>query len=146
MANTAKRIITFLLLIALVCTSVYVSAQGGDENDPLVAKSYLDTSVIPYLEGLISSSQESLTFTVVSLSAGQTVTCAQGCEIILRMGSANVFSTEKGGIADVTIGGDWPNGSAVPANHHLIVPLADGRGITAATDCIVMIKGKYEIN
>ena len=129
----------FLKMIAVTCAAVLmlipVSADVGDSDDPVVSKSYIDTYVVPQLS-----------YEVVSVSAGQTVMCGAGCELILRMGSATIISTEKGGLADVTAGVDLPNGTAMPSNHMLIVPLADGRGIKAKTDLLVMIKGSYTIS
>lgn len=114
---------------------VPVSADGGDASDPVITKNYIDTNVMPQVS-----------YEVVSVNAGQKVMCGAGCELILRMGSAKIISTEKGGLADVTAGTDLPNGTAMPANHMLIVPLADGRGISANTDLLVMIKGNYTIS
>ena len=59
------------------------------------------------------------------------------------MGKATIIATEKGGIADTTAGFDLADGNDMPSNHLLIVPLADGRGIRASSDVIVMIKGGF---
>ena len=69
----------------------------------------------------------------------------KGEMLILRMGKATVNATEKGGLADVTAGYDLADGEEMPANHHLIVPVADGRGITANNTVIVMVKGDYTL-
>ena len=126
---------TIAAISAAVLMLIPVSADVGDSDDPVVSKSYIDTYVVPQLS-----------YEVVSVSAGQKVMCGAGCELILRMGSATIISTEKGGLADVTAGTDLPNGTAMPSNHMLIVPLADGRGIKAKTDLLVMIKGSYTIS
>ena len=84
-------------------------------------------------------------FNVVNASAGQQIICSAGTELILRMGSASVIATEKGGIADTTDGFDLADGTFMPANHLLIVPVSDGRGVRATTDIIVMIKGGYTV-
>ena len=68
-----------------------------------------------------------------------------GCELILRQGSANIIATTKGGLADTTVGGDLADGTAMPSNHLLIVPLDDGRGIQATSTVLVMVKGEYTI-
>ncbi len=125
------------LLVVALCTAAVV-ASTGSEDDPLISKSYLDKI-------FMESVKTEMSFKVVSLSKGQKLVGDAGCELILRMGSATIFSTEKGGISDTTIGGDHPNGSEMPANHLLIVPVGDGRGITANTDILVMVKGKYAI-
>ncbi|MBR6524196.1 MAG: hypothetical protein IKT39_06290 [Clostridia bacterium] len=129
-------LITGLIIVA-ICTAV-VLANAGSEGDPLISKSYLETV---YLDTV----KTEMSFKVVSLKAGQRIVGDAGCEMILRMGKATIFSTDKGGVSDVTIGGDHPHGSEMPANHLLIVPVGDGRGITADTDALVMVKGKYAL-
>lgn len=129
-------LITGLLIVA-ICTAA-VLANTGSEEDPLISKSYLDTV-------FLNTVKTEMSFSVVSLKAGQQIVGDAGCEMILRQGKATIFSTEKGGISDVTLGGDHPNGSNMPANHLLIVPVGDGRGITAETDVLVMVKGKYAV-
>ena len=125
------------LLIVAICTAA-VLANAGSEGDPLISKSYLDTV-------FLNTVKTEMSFSVVSLKKDQQLVGDAGCEMILRMGKATIFSTEKGGISDVTIGGDHKNGSEMPANHLLIVPVGDGRGITAETDVLVMVKGKYAV-
>ena len=137
--KTKNRIfLTVLALTLLVAVVVASAAEPGSAEDPLISKSYVDSTLLPYINKVSS-------FTVVNLSSGNTLIGEAGCEIILRMGSATVIATQKGGLCDTTIGGDWPNGSVVPANHNLIVPLADGRGIKANSDVIVMVKGTYAL-
>ena len=84
-------------------------------------------------------------FSVVNVDAGQTVIFDAGAEFILRKGSGVVIGTEKGGIADTTYGYDLPDGTELPSNHMLIVPVNDGRGFTASNDVIVMIKRRLLI-
>ena len=129
--------LTVGFLIVALCTAA-VLATSGSEEDPLISKSYLESV-------FLNTVKTEMSFEVVSLSAGQQIVGDAGCEMILRMGKATIFSTEKGGISDVTIGGDHKDGSDMPANHLLIVPVGDGRGITAETDVLVMVKGKYAV-
>ena len=65
--------------------------------------------------------------------------------MILRMGSATVNASQSGGLSDVTAGFDLPQGYAMPANHLLVVPINDGRGVTMTTDGKIMIKGAYSV-
>ena len=64
-------------------------------------------------------------FEVVNVGAGKKVIAGEGTEMILRMGSGTVIESMRGGIADTTEGADLADGTAVPSNHLLIVPLAD---------------------
>ncbi len=138
---------------AAVCVAATVVANPGSESDPLISQSYITQTLIPQIEKMISEATSGATenggdtqrFEVISMTAGQTMICQNGTELILRMGSANIIATEKGGLADTTGGYDLPNGAVMPSNHLLIVPVNDGRGISANNDVLVMVKGAYEI-
>lgn len=138
----------------VLCMFTVVLAEPGTEDDPLISKSYIENQVIPRLEQFIESriseirsggSAAADTFKVVEAQSGQEIICSAGTELILRMGKATIIATEKGGIADTTAGYDLANGTAMPANHLLIVPVGDGRGIRATENVIVMIKGGYTV-
>lgn len=129
--------VAVVLVLSLV-TTYMVYAQAGDDSDPIISLSYLKEIFAPQIK-------EELTFKVVTVESGKTVICGAGTEVIQRMGTSEVVATEKGGIADTTVGIDLSDKTATPSNHLLIVPLDDGRGLKTATQCIFMIKGKYEI-
>ena len=140
----------------LICGGLVVFSEPGGSDDPIVTKSYIVDIVIPEIKayiderfGIVASEGATTvhtnTFTVVNVSAGKTVTCEAGTELILRMGKGTIIATQKGGLADTTTGYDLANGTAMPANHLLVVPVADGRGFRAEADVIVMIKGAYVI-
>lgn len=135
--NGLKKLIVALLVIAMFLTTVgavTMLADPGDSDDPIITLSYIEN----VLKGEMS-------FKVVNLKQGQTLIGEQGCELILRMGGAKIIATEKGGLADVTSGIDLANGESMPSNHHLIIPVNDGRGIKANNAVIVLVKGDYEI-
>ncbi len=153
-----KRMLKTRIFALVLCTAsifTVVLAEPGGTDDPLISKAYIDNVLIPqlkeYVDNKISQigtgggSQSAASFKVVNMTAGQKLMCEAGTELILRMGKAEIIATEKGGIADATAGFDLANGTQMPANHLLIVPVADGRGITAQNDVIVMVKGGYEI-
>ena len=151
-----KKCFKFWLFIVVVCIGllfVNVIADPGTNDDPLISKSYIENVLIPRIEKLIDSKVSggggntgaSSSFTVVEARAGQEIICGAGSELILRMGSATVIATAKGGLADTTSGYDLANGTAMPSNHLLVVPVADGRGVKAQTNVIVLIKGSYSI-
>lgn len=110
-------------------------AQGpepGTEQDPLVTKSYVDDRLRP------------IQFEVVELPKGKQLVAEGGTEIVVRAGKASVVGSNLGGLADVTVGKDLTRGEA-PANHLLVVPRSDGRGLKAVTDCVVLVRGGYTI-
>ena len=132
-----KKIIVTLLVTALVFGTVgtvtYI-ASPGDSSDPIITLSYIED----ILKGQLS-------FKVVNLNKGDILIGEQGTELVLRMGSAEIIATEKGGLADLTAGCDLADGTEMPSNHHLVVPVDDGRGIEAQKTVIVMVKGDYDI-
>ena len=146
--------IAVILAISLVLGGIAISyAQPGGESDPVVTLSYIKDTVIPsiydYIDDKLSAKDggeaEAQVFSVLELSKGKKIICGAGAELILRSGEATVIATEKGGLADTTGGKDLADGWQVPDNHLLIVPIADGRGAKATTDCIFMVKGKYSV-
>ena len=149
--SKGKFRVVALVLCALSIFTV-VLAEPGSTDDPLVSKAYIDTVLIPeikqFVENKISevNTGGSDAFKVVEVAAGQEMICSAGTELILRMGKANIIATEKGGLADTTAGFDLQNGTSMPSNHLLIVPVADGRGIKATEKVLVMVKGGYQIN
>lgn len=155
--STKVTLIGILLGICLlICSGLVVFSEPGGADDPVVTKSYILDVVIPEIKAYIderfgiaategATTSHTTAFTVVNVPAGKTVTCEAGTELILRMGKGTVIATQKGGIADTTMGYDLANGVEVPANHLLVVPVADGRGFKAEADVIVMVKGGYVI-
>ncbi len=151
-----KKIISIITVIAIACTLLYAFATPGTNDDPLVSLSYITDTLIPEIHKYVdekianitssgSSSDASDTFNVVDVKQGQIVKAGKGCEMILRMGSGTIIASQSGGLSDVTQGYDLANGENMPANHLLICPLEDGRGIKVTKDGKIMIKGKYSI-
>ena len=138
----------------MLCFSAVLAEPGGND-DPLISKSYIENVLMPsikqYVESRIAEVNSGTgagaaeTFKVVEVKKDQQLICSAGTELILRMGTATIIATEKGGIADTTAGFDLANNVPMPANHLLIVPVADGRGIKATADILVMVKGGYTI-
>lgn len=141
-------------LVLTAVTSIAVIATPGDSNDPIVTLSYINDTVIPqikeYIDSKITSAPQTSTgggssYNLVNVKAGQKIIGSEGTEFVLRMGSGTIVATENGGVADLTSGVDLQNGSAVPANHNLLSPKNDSRGIHMSTDGIILIKGTYTV-
>ncbi|MBQ4145327.1 MAG: hypothetical protein IJD36_01745 [Clostridia bacterium] len=155
--GTKVTVVGIILALTVVLVGgMAVFSEPGGTDDPVVTKSYIVDKVIPEIkayiderfgiaasEGVVTARTDS--YTVVNVSKGETVICEAGTELILRMGTGTIIATQKGGLADTTAGYDLANGTNMPSNHQLIVPVADGRGFKAETDVIVMIKGGYTI-
>lgn len=110
--------------------SVFAQGTPGTETDPLVSKSYVD---------------QLARWRLVTVEAGRTLVASEGTELVLRAGQAKAVASASGGLADVTAGKDLANREVIKANHLLLVPRGDGRGIQAVTQVILLVRGGYGI-
>ena len=94
-------------------------------------------------EGASAGTAES--FVVVTMSSGQVLYGAIGCEVMLRVGTASVVSPSSPGLIDSTAGASVDNGANLTKNH-LCMMTIEGRGVkaTAATTKL-LVRGGYEI-
>ena len=124
-------IITTAAVLLLACAIAW-AANGapGSEDDPVASKSYVDSRA---------------SFQAVELAEGQRLIGAGGTEIILRSGEATAIDNGENGVSDLTSGADLLTGAQVIANHLLLVPRDDGRGINALTAAWVMVRGDYTV-
>jgi len=106
------------------------TTEPGTAADPLISKSYVDSM---------------LAFQVVPVPKDSSLVGEGGTEIVLRAGQGAAVASANGGLLDVTEGVDLSQGATVKLNHLLVVPRTDGRGVTAKTDAIFMVKGVYTI-
>lgn len=148
-----KKWIT-ILSIALCLIVVFsigrdTFSEPGSEEDPLVTKSYIEKRIEQlkyYIDQKISGDDSSTSeLEVVEVNSGQSIIGRAGTEIILRGGKGRVIAGELGGLSDITGGRDLQMGENVPANHLMIVPRDDGRGVYVLENAIFMVRGSYEI-
>lgn len=85
------------------------------------------------------------TFTVVTMSSGETLYGEIGCEVMLRVGTANCISPSSPGLIDETDASILESGKALIKNH-LYMMTIDERGVkaTAATTKL-LVRGGYTI-
>lgn len=102
----------------------------GSAADPLVSKSYVDGLML---------------FQVVNVPKDSTLVGEGGTEIVLRAGQASAVASANGGLLDVSDGVDLAQGADLRANHLLVVPRTDGRGVLARSDIILMVKGPHAV-
>lgn len=142
-----------LALVLAVGVTAYAASNYGTSSDPLITLSYLTDTLTPNLlsqlrtdldaavDEVQASSGSLQTYSVVTLSRGQTLSGSAGCEILLRSGSATCIS----GLADITDGTSLSGGSSLSANH-LYMASADGSGCTASADStLLLVRGSYTI-
>lgn len=152
----SMRIASFCLAGACLCGGA-VLAAGGDESDPLVTLSYLTQTVTPNIlkqvdeqaakrqsellaqlntaiadykmavEGGGASGGASASYSVVTLTSGQTLAMGVGCEVMLRVGTATLAANTDPGLIDVSTGGTLNNGGALTATTFTWPPSRTGQ-------------------
>ena len=155
------RSVLLLALSALLMTTA-LAAEAGSTGDPLVTLSYLNetffNSIMQRVDQKIAQrngqlnqhriatgGSASATFTVVTLSEGQTLTGSTGCEVMLRIGSAVCVSPSDPGLIDETTAATLANGGALVQNH-LYMMTIDGRGVRATAGTTkVLARGSYSV-
>ena len=169
-----KRIYIFGLGLAFLAGGLIfggnlLSANPGGAEDPLVSRSYVDMRInelVQLINAQGTSSQMSteavvneiladitgffggsgdIQFTPVHVNAGQMILGGEGVEIIRRSGGATAHVPGQDGIVNVSAGLDLDHGHPIPANHLIIIPREDGRGIRATADSWFIIRGDFTI-
>jgi len=84
-------------------------------------------------------------FTVVTMSSGQTLYGAIGCEVMLRVGTASCVSPSSPGLIDETDASILEHGAALVKNHLYMMTISE-RGVKAtAATTKVLVRGTYEV-
>ena len=157
------RMLVLLVISGTLNMTVSVAAEAGSDQDPLVTLSYLNetflNNILQRVDEKIAARNSQIaqqlggqagtsstdTFTVVTLSSGQTLTGDIGCEVMLRVGTATCVSPSAPGLIDETSAGTLNSGGAL-AQNHLYMMTIEGRGVkaTAATTKL-LVRGTYTI-
>ena len=152
MKNHFLRTFLILLLVAaLGAGGVYAAARYGSQEDPLIAKSYLidvvekeitdqtDAQIraaVSDAQGRVQAQIRSAAgvFESVNLTAGQTLSCEPGTEVVLLSGSV----AASGDLTDTTLGEVFTDGEM--AVNHLYLA-GENAVLTAAGDAALMVRG-----
>jgi hypothetical protein len=171
MRQKKKWLIPTALLVTTLCVSSAL-ATAGDENDPLITLSYLNQTVIPQVVAQVeekaaarqqeltttfntqvsqykaetsSSGGTGSTYTLVTLTSGQTMTLDVGCEVLLRVGSATVTCGEDPAMIDISTGGTLSKGTAMTRNHLYMATMTD-RVVKPSADTVkLLVRGGYTV-
>ena len=153
------RAVVLVLLSGILTTSVSLAAEAGSSEDPLVTLSYLNGT---FLDSILERVDEKIaqrnsqssgqaggtaadTFTVVTLSNGQTLTGSIGCEVMLRVGTAVCVSPSNPGLIDESAAVTLNNSVALVTNH-LYMMTIEGRGVKATSGTVkLLVRGGYTI-
>lgn len=155
------RLLALLVLCGALNVTITAAAEAGSSDDPLVTLSYLNETFMDSIMDRVdqkiaarntqlgvsagSGANTAATFTVVTLTSGQTLTGDIGCEVMLRVGTAACVSPSSPGLIDETAATTLNNGGAL-AQNHLYMMTIEGRGVraTAATTKL-LVRGSYTI-
>ena len=159
------RMVVLLALSMTVNVTASLAAEAGSSQDPLVTLSYLNDTflgqIMDQVDAKIAQRNSQIaqqlggqagtgtataaTFTVVTLSSGQTLTGDIGCEVMLRVGTASCVAPSSPGLIDESAGTTLSGGGALVQNH-LYMMTVEGRGVraTAATTKL-LVRGSYSI-
>ncbi len=165
---------TGLLLITLMLIATVSAAAIGTADDPLVSLSYLqktflgqvmadvdamltqrDAELTAELDEKIAAAAENQketpegitnrTFAVVTMSKGQVLMGEIGCEVMLRVGTADCVSSSNPGLIDQTDASILNNGGALVKNHLYMMTIED-RGVKATANTVkVLVRGTYTL-
>ena len=155
MSNRTLKILVVVLALLLVAgVTAYAVSNYGSAEDPLVAKSYLDSVLRPELEqqlrqemadALASGGAADGEFHVLTLRAGQRVICEVGTELLPRLGTVHASGSDFPVLLDTSTGDSIENARTLSANHMYIVSIA-GNGFTADSNNVkVLISGAYRV-
>lgn len=161
-SKKVKAALIFSVICILISTAIAFAAPD-DDSDPLVTLSYITDVLLPDIDSRIdrkvntavneavqnsepgSAQGAGESFVLVNVDKDYKLIGEEGTEIVLRAGSGTIIATAQGGLADLTSGVDLADGSAIPLNHHLLVPRSDSRGLKFDEKAIVLIKGAYKV-
>ena len=162
------------LALTTLCGGAALAATG-DKNDPLVTKSYLDQTVIPNVVSQVEAKAatrqtelqntfaaqieqykkdiaamgtgggSSASYTLVTLTSGQTMSLEGGCEVMLRVGTATVTAATSPALIDVSTGGTINGGASLTKNHLYMATIAD-RTIKPTVGTVkLLVRGGYSV-
>ena len=160
------RLAAGALAAVTLAGAALAAGSQGTQNDPLVTLSYLTDKATPAIlsqvDAKLTQREDELTaklkaalgggaagatsaaYRVVTLTQGQQLIGKEGCEFLLRAGTATCVSDSSPGLVDMTAGSTLAPGGALVQNH-LYLGTIDGRGIKAASAVTVMVRGAYTL-
>lgn len=157
------------LCACAVVTAAYAATAGGAE-DPLITLSYLEGPFMAQVQTMVDeavsanqeilesklnaaidelesrlSTEDSGSFQVVTLTKGQTLVGDVGCEVMLRIGTADCGSDSATGLIDTTGGSVLGDGEALAANHLYMVTISTRSVIATSNTVKVLVRGPYTV-
>ena len=95
------------------------------------------------LEGV--DAKNTASYHVVTLKKGQKLNMEVGCEVMLRVGTAQCVAPSSPGLIDTTTGQGLNNGGALTVNHLYMATISE-RAVTATANTVkVLVRGGYSV-
>ena len=85
------------------------------------------------------------TYTLGTLTAGQTMALDVGCEVMLRVGSVTINAATSPALIDVTTGGTNAGGSSLEKNHLYMATISDRTLTPTAKTVKLLVRGGYTV-
>lgn len=92
-----------------------------------------------------SGSGGSASYTLVTLTSGQTMYLDVGCEVLLRIGTVKVNAATSPALIDVSTGGTLNNGASLTTNHLYMATISDRTLSPASATVKLLVRGGYRI-
>ena len=93
----------------------------------------------------VGSGGESASYTLVTLTSGQTMYLDVGCELMLRVGAVKVNAATSPALIDIATGDSVNNGAALTKNHLYMATIPD-RTITPTAETVkLLVRGRYTV-
>lgn len=145
-------LITMSYLNQTVIPAIVAQIDGKAEQYSQQLVDELDTAVKDYSDKMEAALAARPTeqgggasYAVVTLTKGQQMHMEIGCEVMLRIGTAQCVSPSSPGLIDVTTGESVNNGTALTVNHLCMATIA-GRSVKATANTVkVLVRGSYTI-
>lgn len=137
---------TFMNQILTKVDEKIVERNGAVKSELEDRISRAEREILGQLGGSVGSATGgvAVSFTAVTLYPGQTLYGGTGCEVMLRGGSALCYSADGSpGMVDSTDGTILAPGQPLVLNHLYMMPAQ--RGVTAAGDVVLLVRGDYII-
>ena len=93
-----------------------------------------------------SAGSGSVSYTLVTMTSGQTMALEVGCEVLLRVGSATVQSNTSPALIDISTGGTVNSGASLTKNHLYMSTIPDRTLKAAASDVKLLVRGGWSVS
>ena len=123
-----------------------VASYANENTELFTSDEFINSVAEKVSEKVGGTAAPSTTFQRVDLKAGQTLSMGIGCEVLLRLGTANCVSSGTPGLIDMSDSTEIANGKALLKNHLYLCTVDGGRGVKAVSNITVFVRGTHSIS